>query len=94
MRGATVRSHSSPSPMRDKPTIARTNAPTLFEQWVGSLTCHRIYMFQGAEAGPMVYHPNLRRLESLTICSFITKATLSPQFQGLNQWPYARQARA
>ena len=43
-------------------------------------------MFEGVKTGPVVYfcHPKLRRLESLTICSFITKATLSSQFQGLN----------
>ena len=40
----------------------------LYEQCVGSLMSHRIYMCKGCEMGPMVYHPHPRRLESLTVC--------------------------
>ena len=40
----------------------------LYEQCVGSLMSHRICMCKGCEMGPMVYHPHLRRLESLTVC--------------------------
>ena len=52
------------------------------------------------EMGPMIFHPYLRRLESLTIANVITKAALSSQLfkdpecwsgWSLDLWPPARQ---
>lgn len=54
--------------------------PTLCEKCVGFLAIHRIFMSKSCETGPTVYHSYPRRLESVTICRFFTKAALSPSF--------------
>ena len=36
-------------------TTPETTSPTLYEQCVGSLTSHRIYIHKGCETGPIVY---------------------------------------
>ena len=46
-----------------------TTCPTLYEEWVGSLTSRRfITCVRVCETGPTVYRPYPRRLEILTIC--------------------------
>ena len=100
--GATVRALNSPSPpMRERPPHQELHrSPNLYKQWVGSLMPHRIYICKGCKTGPMVYRPNPRRLESLTVCGCLYKAALSCQLfkdpecwanWGFNQQPPTQQ---
>ena len=79
-RVASLRGPITVSPLTRSTTILPgIMYPTLNEQCVGSLTSNRIYVCKGCEAGPMVYRPFPRILESLTVCRCLTKAVLSPQ---------------
>ena len=70
-----LRARNSPSPHERKTTTPGTTSPTLYEQCVGSLTSHRIYICKGCETGPTVYRPYPRRLESLTVCRCLYKGS-------------------
>ena len=76
-RGAPVRAlNSPPPPMRERPPHQELHqSPNLYKQWVGSLMPHRIYICKGCKTGPMVYRPNPRRLESLTVCRCLFKGS-------------------
>ena len=67
---------------------------------VGSFTSNKNKSVKVLWDGPMIFHPYLRRLESLTIANVITKAALSSQLSkdpecwsgwGLDLWPPAQQ---
>ena len=78
-RGTPVRALNSPPPpppMRERPPHQELHqSPNLYKQWVGSLMPHRIYICKGCKTGPMVYRPNPRRLESLTVCRCLFKGS-------------------
>ena len=62
---------NSPFPHKRQTTTPRTR----YEQCVGSLRSHRIYMCKGCETGPTVCRPYPRRLESLTVCGCLYKGS-------------------
>ena len=66
---------NSPFPHDRYTTTLGTTSPTLYEQCVGSLTSHRIYICKDCETGPTVYRPYPRRLESLTVCRCLYKGS-------------------
>ena len=103
--GTTTWALNSTSPHERWTTTLGTMSPPLHEQCIGSLMSHRIYMCKGCEMGPMVYHPCLRRIESLTVCRCIYKgSSFSSVIKrpwvfhwcgwGLNKQPPAQQASA
>ena len=63
---------------KDRPQH-RELCPLLFSNSVWVLLCPtELYVDKVCETGPLVYHPYLRRLESLTFVDFITKTALFP----------------
>ena len=42
---------------KDQTTTPGTTSPTLYEQWVDSLTSHRVITNKGSKTGPTVYRP-------------------------------------
>ena len=75
VHGTTTQALNSTSPHERWTTTLGTTSPTLYEQYKGSLTSHRIYMCKGCEKGPTVFCPYPRRLESLTVCRCIYKGS-------------------
>ena len=60
-----------PSLMRLIDHHTGTTSPTIYEQYVGSLSSQRNCLCKGSETGTTIYRPYPRRLQSLTICRFL-----------------------
>ena len=71
-----LQAHNSPFSHERLTTTHGATSPTLYEQCMGSFLSHRIYMSKSWEIGHPVYHPYLRRLESVTICRCLYKGSV------------------
>ena len=73
---------------KDQTTTLGTTSPTLCEQWVGSLTSHRVIYEQGLWEGPTVYRPYLREIDYVIIeqfsCSIECRKTKTKPFTWAN----------